>query len=166
MFTHVEATVSLPAVASPRRKTRTRTRRQAATQRCLVVSADPKRREMLAGFAAQGGWDAEGCPSAEEGWLLAGQADFGLCLVDLQDTDDIQSAALREVSEHLQHRQAMVVVCGNMGDPREELWARQMGAWMYLPGVSEGCTVASICETAAEVIERRRVTNHSGSWTR
>lgn len=30
----------------------------------------------------------------------------------------------------------LLAVCGHEGDPQEETWARQLGVWLYLPGVS------------------------------
>ena len=37
----------------------------------------------------------------------------------------------------------------------EELWARQLGAWVYLPGVSGGDALMSLFAEARRVAERK-----------
>ena len=37
----------------------------------------------------------------------------------------------------------------------EELWARQLGAWVYLPGISGGDSLMSLFAEAGRVVERR-----------
>jgi len=44
-----------------------------------------------------------------------------------------------------------VVICGSADSVDEELWARQLGVWLYLPGVTEGDSLTSLC------IEARRL---------
>jgi hypothetical protein len=48
----------------------------------------------------------------------------------------------------------LIVVCGNEGNAREEIWARQLGAWMYLPGVDDQSDVAMVCGEAKNVVEK------------
>ena len=44
----------------------------------------------------------------------------------------------------------LLAVCGNTNDPQEEIWARQLGVWLYLPGVAieHFEELAAICEQA------------------
>jgi hypothetical protein len=46
------------------------------------------------------------------------------------------------------------VICGNEGRPQEEIWARQLGAWLYLPGVVESDDVAMLCGEARQIAEQ------------
>jgi hypothetical protein len=48
-----------------------------------------------------------------------------------------------------------VVVCGSGDSVDEELWARQLGAWVYLPGVSGGDALMSLFAEARRVAERK-----------
>jgi hypothetical protein len=36
----------------------------------------------------------------------------------------------------------------------EEIWARQLGAWMYLPGVNDHSDVAMLCGEARNAAEK------------
>ena len=47
-----------------------------------------------------------------------------------------------------------LIVCGNEGATEEEIWVRQLGAWMYLPGVTEGSNLSLLCSEARHIAER------------
>ena len=49
------------------------------------------------------------------------------------------------------------MVCGSEDSVDEELWARQLGAWVYLPGVSSGDALMSLFAEARRVSDRRGV---------
>ena len=42
----------------------------------------------------------------------------------------------------------LLVICGSEDNVDEELWARQLGAWLYLPGVCDGDSLTSLCVEA------------------
>jgi hypothetical protein len=48
----------------------------------------------------------------------------------------------------------LLIVCGNEGSVEEELWVRQRGAWLYLPGVVEASNLALLCGEAKQIVER------------
>jgi hypothetical protein len=52
----------------------------------------------------------------------------------------------------------LLVVCGSEDSVDEEMWARQLGAWVYLPGVSGADALMSLFAEARRVGERR------GAW--
>jgi hypothetical protein len=45
------------------------------------------------------------------------------------------------------------VICGSEDNVDEELWARQLGAWLYLPGVTDGDSLTSLCVEARRLRE-------------
>jgi hypothetical protein len=47
-----------------------------------------------------------------------------------------------------------LIVCGNEGDVEEEVWVRQLGAWLYLPNVTEASNLALLCGEARHIAER------------
>lgn len=44
----------------------------------------------------------------------------------------------------------LLAICGREFDPAQEIWARQLGVWLYIPGLSvdDAAEVAEVCEQA------------------
>jgi ActR/RegA family two-component response regulator len=125
----------------------------AATWRCLIVSDDSERREMLARAADQGGWAADVCRTAAEAQKQSRRFRHGLVIVDL-DGGQADDARLRELGQELSPGDALLVVCGAEGDAMQEIWARGLGAWLYLPGVDASCDLSSLCGEALAIAEK------------
>jgi hypothetical protein len=49
-------------------------------------------------------------------------------------------------------------VCGNPNDTLGEVWSRQLGVWMYLPGIDSESDVALVCSEARSIVEKLTVT--------
>ncbi len=128
------------------------TRRTGLLQ-CLVISTSAQRREMLERAADEAGWDTIACRDADAGWAAVKRQRFQLAIVDI---DHVMSpAALKQFSEEVADMEdTLLMLCGNEGEALEEIWARQLGAWLYLPGVTEGSDVKSLCEQARPVAEK------------
>ncbi|MEM7314116.1 MAG: hypothetical protein AAF497_13295 [Planctomycetota bacterium] len=128
-------------------------KKSVTTPQCLVVSTRPERREMLERAADDAGWDVIVCSDSESGWTAVKRQRFQLALVDFEESSD--SELLKELSSEIAGmRDTLLMLCGNEGDALEEIWARQLGAWLYLPGVSEASDVTSLCEQAIPVAEK------------
>ena len=92
---------------------------------------------------------------AEVARLAASRIRFRLAVVDLQRTRGSPPAGLRELCEALAAEgTALLVVCGNDGDAVEEIWAHQLGAWLYLPSVEADSDLTMLCEQARTVVEK------------
>jgi hypothetical protein len=48
----------------------------------------------------------------------------------------------------------LLVICGRDGDAMQEIWAHQLGAWLYLPGVDISGDLAMLCSQARMVVEK------------
>jgi hypothetical protein len=48
----------------------------------------------------------------------------------------------------------LLVLCGNDGEALEEIWAHQLGTWLYLPGVDEASDLSMVCSEARTVVEK------------
>lgn len=121
--------------------------------RCLVVSASGERRAMLDRAVSSAGWEAVVCDGAEQGWLAIQRERFPLVFLDLDGApapEDLQQLG----SEIAGRMPALLAICGNEGNPREEIWARQLGVWLYLPGVQRGSDLESLCREARPVAEK------------
>ena len=121
---------------------------------CLVISASDERRAMFEEAASSGGFDPVLCRSGEEALTVSGRFRFPLVIVDLQEAGD-QSAGYRELVEHIAaHEDALLMLCGEEENPLEEIWARQHGAWLYLPGVDTSCDVTTLCCEAKDLADK------------
>lgn len=128
-------------------------RKQLSDFQCLVVSTRSKRRMMLEEAAVEGGWDAIVCDEVQNAWTAVKRQKFGLALVDLDGVESPEE--LKELTEEVaKMKDTLLVLCGNEGEALEEIWARQLGVWLYLPGVTAGSDLISLCEQARPVVEK------------
>jgi hypothetical protein len=120
---------------------------------CTVVASDQTRREMLANNAKAAGWGVvHSCSKIEVNALMA-EHNENLVIIDL--TGSHSMADCRKAVEKLTGRHGMLLlVCGNEGDPSEEIWARGLGVWLYLPGVADDADLSSLCADALRISER------------
>lgn len=124
----------------------------AAVLQCLIVSADVARRAMFERAACDGGWTTTMCVDAESALAHISRSFIQLAIVDLESQP---SGALRAVIERLATDSGLlVIVCGNEGRIEEEMWVRQAGAWLYLPGVTESSNFALLCGEARQIAQR------------
>ncbi len=122
------------------------------TFQCLIVSADRDRAEMLKRAATEGGWKTIVCPDAQTALAHVSRSFVHLVVVDLEGQD---LPSFRAVLVQLTSLSgALLIVCGKEGDVEEEICVRQLGAWMYLPGVVETSNLALLCGEARQIAER------------
>ena len=120
---------------------------------CLISSASQTRRNMLTAAASEGGWDSIlAIPPNEVGRSLE-LALFQFALVDLDHRGSTPEGA-RDLVQDLMHAssEVLVGVCGHEADPEEEIWARQLGVWLYLPGVTTSSEMAMLFEQALQIV--------------
>ncbi len=121
---------------------------------CLVASAQSARQRLLAQSAKQWGWETTVCSTpAEAQWTVARMCTQ-LAFVDLEGE---QGAGFLQtlVRQLADQRQVLLVVCGREQDGAEEIWARQLGVWFYLPGSCEASTIGLLCRDARGIVSKR-----------
>jgi hypothetical protein len=120
---------------------------------CFVVTGNARLRERLQAVADIAEWPECVAPADADELGAAADADHRLVVIDIAEPcGDRVSDSLRLAEEFVARPGTLVVVCGSGESVEEELWARQLGAWLYLPGVSGGdCLVEAF-------VEARRVT--------
>jgi DNA-binding NarL/FixJ family response regulator len=124
---------------------------------CLVVSGDASRRERFVAAAALAGWNRSTVPEDAATLHDAADQDVSLAIIDIASPIGDRVHDTLELAEELAARSnTLVVICGSEDNADEELWARQLGVWLYLPGVAEGDSLASLC------IEARRLQGSPG----
>jgi ActR/RegA family two-component response regulator len=119
---------------------------------CLIVSADAPRRRMLERAAIEGGWKTFPCSDAPTALAHVNRWLIHLAVVDLTG---LKPEAIRPLVEQLAGcRGMLLVVCGHESNVEEEIWVRQHGAWMYLPGAADAGHVGLLCGEARQIAER------------
>jgi hypothetical protein len=127
----------------------------AALRMCLVVSASPQRSQILVRAAHEEHWATIVCRGAEEAARQAVRNRIQLALVDMQAVPLAEARAFRTLVEQLAARNGpLVAVCGNPNDNLGEVWSRQLGVWMYLPGVDSESDLALVCSEARSIVEK------------
>ena len=144
-----------PAVAAPASTTMRAipSKRTVGTFQCLIVSNCDDRLAMLEQAAFDGGWSTVACGDGDQAWMAVKRQRFQLVIVDLDTSTELEH--FKDLSKDIsESSNVLLVLCGTEGNGLEEIWARQLGAWLYLPGVTTGSDVAFLCEQAMPVAEK------------
>lgn len=103
--------------------------------RCLVVGGRATQQQRWVDGLTAAGWQVR-TVSAESLIGVWSRWAPDLLIVDLVmgEHDEVR---LREACESLVEafRPSLWMVHGHTDEPSEEIWARQLGAWMYVPGL-------------------------------
>ena len=130
---------------------------------CLVVSGNPALRRRLEVAAELAGWLECATPETSGELRQAVDRDFQLVIVDIATPLGERVNDSLELAEEMVARpDTLVVVCGSQHSVDEELWARQLGAWLYLPGVCDGDSLTSLCVEARRL--RDSAPAFAGGW--
>jgi DNA-binding NtrC family response regulator len=126
--------------------------------RSLVVTGDRGLRSRLEAVAELSGWSACESPADCVGLSAAVEGDYQLVIVDITaPVGNRVNDSIELAEEFAGRRDTLLVICGSEDSVDEELWARQLGAWVYLPGVSSGDAFVSLFSDARRLAERRGV---------
>lgn len=126
-----------------------------STLECLIVSTSTQRRELLSRAATDNGWKTVVSGDADSARRCANRIALKLAIVDLERPSLAESSRLRELTAELAHAGGpLLVICGAENDVKQEIWARQLGVWLYLPGVAVAEAMALLSEQARYLIEK------------
>jgi len=143
-----------PAVQSERFASRS-SATSTTTPHCLVVAEDDARRAFLTASAERVGWQVTAFADSHSASAAAHRFRHSLAIVDLDGLQPDQSSSYRTLTEQLsQTEPPLLMICGSDGNPLEELWARQLGVWLYLAGVDPTCDLTSLCGEAKQIVEK------------
>jgi hypothetical protein len=114
---------------------------------------------MLIRAAQEEHWATIVCQNADDALRQAARQRVQLALIDLQSASQApalkkQAHSLKRLVEQLAGRRMLLAVCGKPDDPMGEVWSRQLGVWMYLPGVNHQSDIALLCGEARQVLEK------------
>lgn len=143
-----------PAAAAG--STRTAVASTAAALPCLLTSQDKPLREWMAATAMAAGWHAVGCDNPAGALRQAVLRRFRFAVIDLGPSS-MRRNDFGEVVRVLAATPGNLLVVGQPdADPEgsAELWARERGAWLYLPGMDQRCDLLGVCEQALALAEK------------
>lgn len=133
----------------------TRHNTRVALLECLIVSRGDARGDQFQQAAALRGWKATVCRDPWVAAEVARRVRFRLVVVNLEAANGKPPTGYRQLAESLASTgDRLLVICGNDGDAVEEIWAHQLGAWLYLSGVDETCDLTMVCGEARDVVEK------------
>jgi DNA-binding response OmpR family regulator len=142
-------------LASPDARATGICRAPATVHLCLVVSTSPRRAQLWVRAAHEEQWATIVCNSADDAIRQAVRQRIELALVDLQSAPPPQERVLRKLVEQLAARNTpLLAVCGKPDDTLGEVWSRQLGVWMYLPGVDRQSDIALLCSEARNILKK------------
>jgi len=122
---------------------------------CLIVSPRAREREVLSRAAVASGWASVVCSDAATARHVAERIIVKLAFIDLEEGPLETQMSLQELTAELSRMGCpLLVICGRDGDRQQEIWARQLGAWLYLPGMAGSDEMTQLCDEARKVIER------------
>ena len=128
-----------------------------AQYRCLIASDSASRAAMFSRAASEQGWEPIVCCDSEEAAREAVCQQIQMAVVDVGGHGGVPQDRFRAIAEQLvADKNALVMICGSEEDANEEIWARQIGAWMYLPGVDDQTDIAMLCGESRNIVEKLR----------
>ena len=132
-----------------------------ATYQCLIASPNHSRRQLLEEAATEAGWDTVVCAYAPHAFSVTSELRFQLALIDIEMIESKASqqrgsSDFRQVCERIvsDGNDCLLAVYGGIGDSQEEIWARQMGVWLYLPGIADVEGIRTLCNDARGITDQ------------
>lgn len=126
-----------------------------ALHQCLVVSASARRAQLWVRAAQVENWTTIVCTTAADAIRQTIRNRIDLALIDLQSAESGLQVELRSLVEQLASRGGLLLaVCGTPDDTMAEVWSRQLGVWMYLPGVDSESDIALLCAEARNILKK------------
>ncbi len=138
---------------------------------CLVLSWSEQRAQLLQSIARDESWQVRVCDDVQAFLRSIFQLDVPLTIVDLPCRGSTSYAELRQMATHAGGlNRSLLVICGTassgvvggvVDNGEEEQWARQLGAWAYLPGATDRSGLRLVFAEARKALARRSSSNLS-----
>lgn len=123
---------------------------------CVVLSYGEQRGQFLRTASADESWQAQVCEDVQEFLRSVFQLNVPLTVIDLPPRGAASYAELREIATQISDiNRSLLLVCGAENDQEEEIWARQLGAWAYLPGTTDANGLRRVFAEARKALARQ-----------
>lgn len=139
-----------PGICAPVKR-----RTAAALHTCLIVSTSAARVQGWVRAAHEVNWSTIVCTTADDANRQSIRNRIHLALVDMQSAVADVEQRFRGLVEQLASRGGpLLAVCGKPDDVLGEVWSRQLGVWMYLPGVDGESDISLLCSEARNIVKK------------
>jgi len=147
---------SSPAIlVSPNARAPANRRAPVALHTCVVVSTSARRAQLWVRAAHEEHWAMIVCTTPDDAIRQSVRQRVDLALIDLQSAAPAEEARLRNLVQQLAVRDGpLLAVCGKPDGTTGEVWSRQLGVWMYLPGVDGQSDIALLCGEARNILKK------------
>ncbi len=128
---------------------------------CLVLSWSEQRAHLLRSVASDESWHAKVCGDVQAFLRSIFQLDVPLAIIDLPRKESASYEELREMATQAGGlNRSLLVVCGAADggvadNGEEEQWARQLGAWAYLPGATDRSGLGLVFAEARKALAKQ-----------
>ena len=123
---------------------------------CTVIGFSEHRRQLIASAAAAAGWTVVELADPKAARIQLLRKPPAMVVIDVEDQSGAAPEALKSLAERVStQRDVLIAMCGNEGNAVEEIWARQLGAWLYLPGVVDDTDLSGLLKEGSQVAARR-----------
>lgn len=120
-----------------------------AAASCLVVTGNAALRSRMQLVADMTDWTVCDTPAEPREIRAAADREYDLVVVDIaHPCGDRVSDTVALAEEFARRPGTLLVVCSGGESVDDELWARQLGVWAYLPDVSRGDALVSLFREA------------------
>ena len=134
------------------RSTRAPLRTSIGIADCLVVSPDALRCNCLSEVAEDAGWQVARAEQIDAALALTERIKFRLAIVDLAPCRKPNEERFRDLARRLAgDERSLLSVIGREGDPAQEIFARSIASWLYLPDIGNPTELSSIFRQAREI---------------
>ena len=127
--------------------------------RCLIVSWSDQRAELLRAAAESTSWETIVEQDVSQFLRHVFQLRVPLTIVDLPVSGDSGYERIRTAASRVcDVNDSLLVICGATKNSSEELWARELGVWTYLPEASDLSGLEFVFSEARKAIARQSST--------
>ena len=127
--------------------------------RCLVFSWSERRTNVLRMAAEAEAWEAIACRDSNQFLRNVFEQRVPLTLVDLPEQSTAHFEEMREAAARARGASdSLLVISVAKGNAEDEIWARQLGIWSYLPEVSRQEGWETVFRDARQALARQAST--------
>lgn len=126
---------------------------------CLMLTWCDERTGLLRTAAEKESWNTTVNIDLQEFLRNLFRLRVPLTLIDLPSLKSNTYPSLQQAASHASEiEDSQVIVCGNEGHREEEIWARSLGVWAYLPGDSGQAGLEHLFSDARQALAKSAMT--------
>lgn len=127
--------------------------------RCLLLTDCEERSHFLCAAAQNESWEPTVNLEVHDFLRNLFRLRFPLAFIDLPVADSGGYSSVQQAAMHAaEMRNSQLVICGNESCTEEEIWARGLGVWAYLPGDSGLAGLEFIFREARQALANTAIT--------